>query len=53
MVIMTSCNLIAITFLGKYAIMLLDDYRQQRRAGKDPTYKAETCPEIANETECW
>lgn len=53
MVIMTSCNLIAITFLGKYAIILLDDYKQQRRAGKDPTYKADTCPEIANETECW
>ena len=53
MVIMTSCNLIAITFLGKYAIILLDDYKQQRRTGKDPTYKAETCPEIADETECW
>ena len=53
MVIMTSCNLIAITFLGKYAIILLDDYKQQRCAGKNPEYKAETCPEIANETECW
>lgn len=53
MVIMTTCNLIAITLLGKYAITLLDDYKQQRHAGKNPEYKAETCPEIANETECW
>ena len=53
MVIMTTCNLIAITFLGKYAIKLLDDYKQQRIAGKNPEYKAETCPEIADETECW
>ncbi len=53
MVIMTTCNLIAITFLGKYAITLLDDYKQQRIAGKNPEYKAETCPEIADETECW
>lgn len=53
MVIMTTCNLIAITFLGKYAITLLDDYKQQCIAGKNPEYKAETCPEIADETECW
>lgn len=53
MVIMTSCNLIAIMLLGKYAIRLLDDYQQQRKAGKDPKYKAKTCKEIADETECW
>lgn len=53
MVIMTSCNLIAIMLLGKYAIRLLNDYQQQRKAGKNPEYKAETCKEIAEETECW
>ena len=53
MVIMTTCNLIAITFLGKYVVRLLDDYKQQRRAGKNPEYKADTCPEIADDTECW
>ena len=53
MVIMTTCNLIAITFLGKYVVRLLDDYKQQRRNGKNPEYKADTCPEIADETECW
>ena len=53
MVIMTTCNLIAITFLGKYVVRLLDDYKLQRCAGKDPEYKADTCPEIADDTECW
>lgn len=53
MVIMTVCNLIAILLLGKYALRLLDDYRMQRKAGKNPVYDRNTCPEIADETECW
>jgi len=53
MVIMTACNLIAILLLGKYAVKLLEDYRRQKRDGKDPVYSRETCPEIANDTECW
>lgn len=53
MVFMTVTNLIAILILGKYAIRLLDDYKRQRKEGKDPEYKKETCEEIANETECW
>lgn len=53
MVIMSVCNLIAILLLGKYAIRLLDDYQAQKRAGKDPVYTSATCPEIAQETECW
>ena len=53
MVIMTSCNLIAILILGRYALRLLDDYQQQRRAGRNPVYHASTCPEIADKTECW
>lgn len=53
MVIMTTCNLIAILILGRYAIRLLDDYRRQRRKGLDPVYRASTCPEIADKTECW
>lgn len=53
MVIMTVCNLIAILLLGKYAFRLLNDYREQRKAGKDPQYHAGTCPEIEQETECW
>jgi len=53
MVIMTVCNLIAILLLGKYAIRLLNDYQAQRKAGKNPVYDKSTCPEIANDTECW
>jgi len=53
MVIMTVCNLIAIMLLGRYALILLDDYLAQRKAGKDPVYHTDTIPEIASETECW
>lgn len=53
MVIMTSCNLIAIYLLGNYAIRLMEDYQAQKKVGKDPVYTAKTCPEIAEETECW
>lgn len=53
MFIMTTCNIIAILLLGKYAIRALKDYQAQRRAGLDPTYKSSTIPEIADETECW
>ncbi len=53
MVFMTVTNLIAILILGKYAIRLLDDYRSQVKQGKNPVYHKETCPEIADETECW
>lgn len=53
MALMTLCNLAAITLLGKYAVRLLQDYRAQKRAGKDPVYHSSTIPEIARETECW
>ena len=33
MALMAICNLIAILFLGKYAIRLLNDYRAQKKAG--------------------
>ena len=53
MALMTLCNLAAILLLGKYALRLLKDYRQQLREGKDPVYHSSTIPEIADETECW
>lgn len=53
MAIMTICNLIAIILLGKYAVRCLEDYRTQRKAGKNPQYHADSIPEIADETECW
>lgn len=53
MALMTICNLVAILWLGKYAVRCLIDYQRQRREGKDPVYKSSFIPEIAPETECW
>ena len=53
--LMAIMNLIAISFLCKYAFRLLDDYRKQKKAGiKDPKFnKAECLPEIADDLEAW
>ena len=54
MALITICNLVAILTLGKYAFRLLDDYRQQKRAGvKSPVFKRETMPDIEKDIECW
>ena len=54
MALLTACNLAAIILLGKYAFRLLDDYRQQRRAGiKDPVFHKSQLPEIQNDIESW
>ena len=53
MAVMTLCNLIALVFLGKYALRCLDDYTAQRRAGRNPVYRSSAIPEIADRTECW
>lgn len=53
MVIMTVVNLTSLFLLGKYAVRLLDDYKQQLKAGKDPQYQSSTIPEISDDTECW
>lgn len=46
MALMAICNLIAILFLGKYAVRLLSDYRAQKKAGiQSPVFKKETMPE--------
>lgn len=51
--LMTLCNLIAIVILGKYAIILLNDYQTQKLKGYDPTYHSTTIPAIAHKTTCW
>lgn len=53
MAIMTICNVIALLFLGKYAIRLLDDYMQQRKAGKNPVFHKSSLPEISQDIESW
>ncbi len=43
----------AITLLGKYAFMALDDYTKQKKAGiKDPIFDASSIPGLEN-VECW
>lgn len=52
--LMTICNLIAISLLGKYAFKLLEDYRKQKQAGiKDPVFTKERLKEIEDDLECW
>lgn len=54
MALMAICNLIAILFLGKYAIRLLADYRAQKKAGiSSPVFKKERMPDIEKDLECW
>ncbi len=53
MALMTLCNLVAIVLLGRYAFVLLKDYRTQKKRGLEPVYHSSTLPEIASETECW
>lgn len=54
MAFLTSCNLIAIVLLGRYAFRLLDDYRTQKRQGiKEPTFHRSQLPELEAELECW
>ena len=52
--LMTVCNMIAITLLSKKAFVLLEDYKAQRKAGKDPVFhKSVLSTEEAKDIECW
>lgn len=55
MALMTLCNLVALVLLGRQAMLLLDDYRAQRRRGIDPVFKKSNIKEFATkeEIECW
>ena len=54
MAVMGIINLIAILFLGKYAIKALKDYNAQRKSGiKSPVFRADSIPEIEDKIECW
>ncbi len=52
MAFMAVINLIAILFLGKYAFAALEDYSHQKKAGKDPIFRASSIPGLEN-TEAW
>lgn len=52
--LMALCNLIAISLLGRYAFSLLEDYREQKRAGiKDPVFTKNRLKEVEKDLECW
>ena len=53
MAVLTACNLVAITLLGKYVFKLLKDYRSQKRLGKDPVFHISLFPEIEEDIEAW
>ena len=54
MALMTICNLIAITLLGKYAFRLLEDYRTQKRQGiKNPVFTKDKMKDIEQDIDCW
>ena len=54
MALLTTCNLIAIVVLGKYAFRLLDDYRKQKKAGvKEPMFHRHQLSEVEQDIECW
>lgn len=51
---MTITNLIAIIWLSPRVMMLLNDYRAQRKAGKDPVFSKTTLPQSLQQgVECW
>lgn len=53
MALLTLCNLIAIVMLSRQAVFLLNDYRKQKKEGKNPIFKRKQMPEIADRLEAW
>ena len=47
------CNLVAIVLLSRQAVFLLQDYRKQKKEGKNPVFKKDMMPEIADQLEAW
>lgn len=50
--LMALINIAIIMMLGKIAFLVLDDFTEQRRAGKNPVFYAKSIPTLKN-TECW
>lgn len=52
--LMTICNLIAISLLGRQAFLLLNDYITQKRKGiASPVFTKNSIPELKDKAECW
>lgn len=52
MAFMAIINLTAILMLYKISLRLLDNYKAQKKQGKDPIFKASDMPDLDN-IECW
>lgn len=50
--LMALINIAIIIILGKIAFLVLDDFTQQRKAGKNPVFYAKSIPTLKN-TDCW
>ncbi|PIC64801.1 sodium:alanine symporter family protein [Sporosarcina sp. P13] len=50
--LMAIINLVVILLLGKVAFQVLDDFTKQRRAGRNPVFKAASIPDLKG-AECW
>ena len=53
MALLTLCNLVAIVLLSHQAVFLLQDYRQQKKKGRNPVFSKDKMPEIADKLEAW
>lgn len=53
MAFMTILNLVAVILLSRWAFFLMNDYRRQRREGRDPEFHREQLPEIEKDLEAW
>lgn len=53
MALMTILNLTSVLMLARYSFLLLDDYLDQRRSGKNPEFHKEQFHEIVDELEGW
>lgn len=49
---MTIINIPVIIILGKYALRTLKDYEKQKKAGKDPVFRAKDIA-LPHEVDCW
>lgn len=52
MALMALTNLVAITLLSRIAFMVLKDYINQKKQGKNPIFKRSNLPQLKN-IECW
>ncbi|MGY3188059.1 alanine/glycine:cation symporter family protein [Lysinibacillus sp. TE18511] len=50
--LMALINIAIIMLLGKIAFLVLDDFTEQRNAGKNPVFYAKSIPTLKN-TDCW